>query len=212
MELLAEFGRSLCQRQIVRYPLETAARLVFVDADRLEKQSFASHLDVHQSDLPVARGYLGLLDLEFAAFVQVSEEPTSKLYAARQVTLDFCQSIFLSIHPDPSLHGVEHLLFVRGWPETRVRLEIQLEQFSSTFPIAGNYRLGQYLEHTLSFLRVLRLVALSLALPVGVIYQLLNPLNLVSLLTLHERTTINFEHTVDFTILGLNDLYSTIPS
>jgi hypothetical protein len=73
----------------------------------LEEQSLAVHVDMQESDFPQTRRHFGLFYVKFASFVQVAEQAAAKLHPSGEMTLDFYQSIFSSVNPDPACHRVK---------------------------------------------------------------------------------------------------------
>jgi hypothetical protein len=95
------------QRQIVWDPLKVSSNLILLHCDGLEEQSLAVHVDMQKSDFPITRRHFGLFHMEFASFVQVPEQAAAKLYSSGEMTLDFYQSIFSGVNPDPACHRMK---------------------------------------------------------------------------------------------------------
>ena len=70
--LLVENVRGLAKCQVIRHPMEVAVVLGYLDSDCLEEQSFAFHVHVQGSHLPVSRYNFRLPNLKSAPSVQVA--------------------------------------------------------------------------------------------------------------------------------------------
>jgi hypothetical protein len=98
-------GFSQCQ--IVWDSPKITANFILLHGNGLEEQSLAVHVDMQESDFPITRRHFRLFHMKFASFVQVAEQATAKLHSSGETTLDFYQSIFSGVNPDPACHRVK---------------------------------------------------------------------------------------------------------
>jgi hypothetical protein len=103
LQLLSGFR----QCHIVWDTLKVSSNFILLHCNGLEEQSLPVHVDMQESDFPKTRRHLRLFHVKFASFVQVAEQAAAKLNPSGEMTVDFYQSIFSSVNPDPAYHRVK---------------------------------------------------------------------------------------------------------